>query len=52
MGLAYGDTFNHLIVIAGGMRAPQRRTGMPKIFLALGTKDELMPMDRTGRKLV
>lgn len=49
MGLAYGDTFNHLIVIAGGMMSPLRRKGKPRIFLAHGTKDQQMPIDRTAR---
>ncbi len=37
MGLAYGDTFNHVISIAGGMMAPVRKKGQPKIFIAHGT---------------
>ncbi|MEP7116065.1 MAG: PHB depolymerase family esterase [Acidobacteriota bacterium] len=49
MGLAYGDTFNHLIVIAGGMMAPLRRKGKPKVFLAHGVNDQQMPIERTGR---
>ncbi|MEZ5293443.1 MAG: PHB depolymerase family esterase [Vicinamibacterales bacterium] len=49
MGLAYGNTFNHLIVIAGGMMAPVRRQGKPKIFMAHGIQDTQMPIDRTGR---
>lgn len=49
MGLAYGDTFNHLIVIAGGMMSPLRRKGKPKVFFAHGTKDQQMPIDRTAR---
>lgn len=49
MGLAYGDTFNHLIVIAGGQMAPVRRKGKPKIFIAHGIDDKAMPIDRTGR---
>jgi phospholipase/carboxylesterase len=49
MGLAYGDTFNHLIVIAGGLMAPVRRKGKPKIFMAHGIDDKQMPIDRTGR---
>lgn len=49
MGLAYGDTFNHLIVIAGGMMSALRRKGKPKVFFAHGTKDQQMPIDRTAR---
>src|SRR4029453_19151369 len=51
MGLAYGDTFNHLIVLAGGgLIEPIRRKGMPKIFIAHGVKDSTMAIDGRGRK--
>jgi phospholipase/carboxylesterase len=52
MGLAYGDTFNHLMIFSGGMLQPFRRQGKPKIFLAHGVKDEQMPIDRTARRFV
>ena len=53
MGLAYGDTFNHLIVLAGGgLIEPIRRQGKPKIFFAHGVKDSTMPIDVSGRKNV
>lgn len=50
MGLAYGDTFNHMMIFSAGMLAPFRKQGTPKIFLAHGTRDEQMPIARTGRK--
>lgn len=49
MGLAYGDIFNHLIVIAGGRMNPIRRKGKPKIFFAHGTDDQTMPIDLSAR---
>jgi phospholipase/carboxylesterase len=49
MGLAYGDIFNHLIVIAGGRMNPIRRKGKPKIFIAHGTDDQVMPIELSGR---
>ena len=53
MGLAYGNTFNHLIVLAGGgLIEPIRRQGKPKIFVAHGIKDSTMPIDVSGRKNV
>jgi len=52
MGLAYGDTFNHLMIFSGGLMQPFRKQGKPKIFLAHGVNDEQMPIDRTGRKFV
>ena len=51
MGLAYGNTFNHLIVLAGGgLLEPIRRQGQPKIFIAHGVKDATFPIDKSGRK--
>jgi phospholipase/carboxylesterase len=51
MGLAYGNTFNHVIVLAGGgLIEPIRRQGKPKIFIAHGVKDTTMPIEVSGRK--
>jgi len=49
MGLAYGDTFNHVASIAGGLMTPVRRKGKPKVFIVHGTRDQQMPIERTGR---
>ena len=51
MGLAYGDVWNHLIILAGGgLIEPLRRKGKPRIFIAQGVKDTTMPPDVSGRK--
>jgi phospholipase/carboxylesterase len=52
MGLAYGDVFNHLVVLAGGQMVPFRRQGKPRLFFAHGTTDTTMPIDVTARKFV
>jgi phospholipase/carboxylesterase len=52
MGLAYGDTFNHLLVFSGGLMVPFRKQGQPKIFLAHGVNDKQMPIDKTARRFV
>lgn len=49
MGLAYGDTFNHVVSIAGGLMSPVRRKGKPKVFIVHGLNDRQMPIERTGR---
>jgi phospholipase/carboxylesterase len=49
MGLAYGDTFNHLMIFAAGIPAPLRKRGKPKIFVGHGTEDHQMPIDDTAR---
>jgi phospholipase/carboxylesterase len=50
MGLAYGDSFNHVMVFSGGLMIPFRRQGSPHIFIAHGINDIQMPIDRTGRR--
>lgn len=50
MGLAYGNSFNYLIVFAGGQLIPFRPQGKPKIFIAHGVDDAQMPIDLTARK--
>jgi phospholipase/carboxylesterase len=52
MGLAYGNTFNHLVVLAGGQMHPFRYQGKPRLFFAHGVDDEQMPIDLTARKYV
>jgi predicted esterase len=52
MGLAYGNVFNHLVVLAGGLMVPFRRQGKPRLFFAHGLEDKQMPIDVTARKFV
>jgi phospholipase/carboxylesterase len=52
MGLAYGDTFNHLMIFAAGMLGPLRQQGHPRIFIAHGINDAQMDIDRTARIFV
>lgn len=52
MGLAYGEAFNHVIVLAGGQMVPFRRQGKPRLFFAHGTEDIQIPIDETARKYV
>jgi phospholipase/carboxylesterase len=52
MGLAYGNSFNHVIVFAGGQMKPFRNQGKPRLFFAHGVDDTQMPVDLTARKYV
>lgn len=52
MGLAYGDTFNHLMIFSEGIPIPYRKQGKPRIFIAHGINDGQMPIDRTSRRFV
>lgn len=52
MGLAYGDSFNHLIILMAGQMVPYRHQGKPKIFMVHGVDDTQMPIDKTARLYV
>jgi phospholipase/carboxylesterase len=52
MGLAYGETFNHLMIFSEGLMIPFRKQGKPKIFIGHGIDDHQMPIDDTSRKFV
>ncbi len=49
MGLAYGNSFTHIIVFMGGQMIPYRHQGKPKIFMTHGVDDTQMPIDKTAR---
>jgi len=52
MGLAYGDSFNHILVFAGGRMTPFRKQGKPRLFFSHGVDDTQMPIEHTARKFV
>lgn len=53
MGLAYGNSFNHLIILsAGGWTRSLREEGKPRIFISHGLSDTTMPIDESSRRYV
>lgn len=52
MGLAYGNSFNHLMIFMAGQMIPYRQQGKPKIFMVHGVDDTQMPIDKTARLYV
>jgi phospholipase/carboxylesterase len=52
VGLMNGDLFSHVIAFSPGFSAPASRTGAPRIFVAHGTRDEILPIDTTSRVIV
>ena len=53
LGLANGDLFTHLIAFApGGIFTPGPTIGRPRIFVAHGTRDRVLPIDFTSRRMV
>ena len=53
LGLANGDLFTHLIAFApGSIFTPAPPVGQPLIFIAHGTRDQVLPIDLTSRRMV
>jgi len=52
LGLGNGDLFTHLIAFSPGFVARATRRGKPRIFVSHGDADEVLPIDRTSRRIV
>lgn len=48
LGLANGDLFRSVIVLSGGGALPDERTGKPRVFVAHGTRDDVIPIRLGG----
>lgn len=52
LGVANGDLFTHLIAFSPGFLAPRDQRGKPKVFLSHGTRDEILSIVSTSRRIV
>jgi phospholipase/carboxylesterase len=52
LGLANGDLFSHVVVLSGGGGLPSRRVGTPRVLVAHGARDRVIPAARGGDALV
>ncbi|WP_207956218.1 alpha/beta hydrolase [Rubrobacter marinus] len=52
LGLTNGDLFTHVAAFAPGLMRPASYRGNPSIFVAHGTRDDLLDIDKTSRRLV
>lgn len=52
LGLANGDLFGGVLAFSPGFVPPAGRTGTPRVFVSHGTGDEVLPVDRTSRRIV
>lgn len=52
LGLANGDLFSHLVALSPGFLSPPAERGRPRIFVAHGRRDRVLPIDRCGRRIV
>lgn len=49
LGLANGRFVSHVVASSAGFMSVHRQEGAPKIFISHGTRDEQIPIDRSGR---
>jgi phospholipase/carboxylesterase len=52
LGLTNGDLFTHVIAFSLGFMAPTRQQGSPRLFIAHGTHDPVLPIERCSRRIV
>lgn len=52
IGLTNGDLFTHVLAFSPGFLAPAGRHGAPRLFIAHGTRDEVLPIETCSRRIV
>jgi phospholipase/carboxylesterase len=52
IGLTNGDLFTHVIAFSPGFASPAAYRGKPPIFVSHGTRDEVLPIGKTSRRIV
>jgi phospholipase/carboxylesterase len=52
LGLINGDLFTHVVAFSPGFMVADETRGRPAIFVSHGVNDEILPIDRTSRRLV
>lgn len=52
LGLINGDLFRRIVAFSPGFIVGSERNGKPPVFISHGTRDEILPIDRTSRLLV
>lgn len=52
IGLANGDLFADVVAYSPGFVAPAAQVGRPRVFVAHGTDDRVLPIDRSSRRIV
>ena len=52
VGLTNGDLFARILALSPGFMDPARLRGKPEIYVTHGTRDAILPIDRTSRRIV
>jgi phospholipase/carboxylesterase len=51
LGITNGDIFGQVMAFSPGFMAPADQRGEPRIFISHGTKDRVLAIDRTSRRI-
>jgi len=51
LGVINGTLFTHLLAFSPGFIVPGPRQGRPRVFIAHGVQDPILPIDRCGRPI-
>lgn len=51
VGLINGDLFSRILAFSPGFLVPGRRRGRPAVFLSHGKADDVLPIQRCGRRI-
>lgn len=52
IGLTNGDLFSRVVAFSPGFMAPAKRRGNPPVFVSHGTRDGVLPIGSTSRRIV
>ena len=52
VGITNGDLFPTIVAFSPGFMAPGGQVGTPRVFISHGTRDEVLPIDVTSRRIV
>jgi phospholipase/carboxylesterase len=52
LGVTNGDLFSHIVALSPGFMVPGEPHGTPPVFIAHGTRDRVLPIAQTSRRIV
>jgi phospholipase/carboxylesterase len=52
LGLTNGDLLRRVVAFSPGFQNARERSGRPAFFLTHGTRDQVLPIERTSRRIV
>jgi predicted esterase len=52
LGLTNGDLFTHVVAFSPGFLSAAGRAGAPRLYVAHGTRDDVLPIDLCSRRIL